>query len=176
MKNIKFLQSRVYWIFSYKFEKIKKYLMKNFLKSFITFNKVLYIVNSKNEISSTMSQKRFELFRNHFRVISQVNKLSKFNDRDKNLKVIRFLIQFDSNIHNRTQSFIIIINLNNTDRHVIYLIHIILIIYWSNRKHSILNTMIVIFEVLSKEFMWHLFYVCELLFKTYLNSFQVKSI
>ena len=134
-----------------------------------------YIVNSKNEISSTMSQRRSELFRDHFRIISRVNKLSKFNDRDENFKVIKFLTQFDSNIHNRIQSFVTMINLNDTNRHVAYLIYIMLIVWWLDRKHSMSNTMIVIFEVLSKEFMWHLFYVCELLFKTYFNSFQMKS-
>ena len=75
-----------------------------------------------------MSQRRSEMFRNHFRVISQVSKLLKFNDRDENFKMIRFLTQFDSNIYNRTQSFITIIHLNDTNRHVIYLIHIILIV------------------------------------------------
>ena len=76
-----------------------------------------------------MSQRRSELFRNHFRIISRVNRLSKFNDRDENLKMIKFLIQFDSNIHNRTQSFITMINLNDTDRYVVYLVHIMLIVY-----------------------------------------------
>ena len=58
------------------------------------------IVNSKNKISSTILQRRSELFKNHVRVILQMNRLSKFNDRDKNFKVIRFLIQFGLNIHN----------------------------------------------------------------------------
>ena len=133
------------------------------------------IVNSKKEVSSTMSQRRSELFRSYFRAISRVNKFSKFNDRDENLKVIRVLIQFGSNIHNRTHSFITRINLNDTNRHVAYLVHIMLIVCWLDRKHSMSDTMIVIFEVPSKEFMWHLFYVCELLSKTYLNSLQIKS-
>ena len=135
-----------------------------------------YIVNSRNEISSTMSQRRSELFKDYSRTILRVNRLSKFNDRDGNLKVIRFLTQFDLNIHNRTQSFITMINLNDTNRHVAYLVHIMLIVYWLNRKHSMLNAMIVISEILSKKFIWYLFYVCELLSKTYLNSFQMKSI
>ena len=50
-----------------------------------------------------------------------MNRFSKFNDHDGNLKVIKFLTQFGSNIYNRTQSFIIIINLNDTDWHVAYL-------------------------------------------------------
>ena len=135
-----------------------------------------YIVNSRNEISSTISQRRSELFRNYFRVISRVNRFSKFNDRDENFKVIRFLTQFDSNIHNRTQSFITIINLNDTDWHVVYLVHTMLIVCWLDRKHSMSNAMIVIFEVLSKESIWHLLYVCELLFRIYFSSFQMKSI
>ena len=131
-------------------------------------------MNSRNEISSMMSQRRSELFRNHSRTISRVNRLSKFNDRDRNLKMIRFLTQFDSNIHNRIQSFITMINLNNTDRHIAYLIYIMLIVCWLDRKHSMSDAMIIIFEVLLKEFMWHLLYVCELLPKTYFNSFQMR--
>ena len=127
------------------------------------------IVNSKNEISSTMSQRRSELFRNYFRAISRVNRLSNFNDRAENFKVIKFLIQFGSNIHNRTQSFITMINLNDTDRYFAYLIQIMLIICWLNRMYSMSDTMIVIFEVLSKKFIWHFFYVCELLFKISFN-------
>ena len=115
------------------------------------------IVNSRNEISSTMSQRDSELFRDHFQVISQVNRLSKFNDRDEILKVIKFLAQFDSNIYNRTQSFITMIDLNDTNRHVAYLIHIILIVCWLDRKYSMSNSIIVIFKVLSKEFSWHFF-------------------
>ena len=133
-------------------------------------------MNSKNEVSSTMLQRRSGLSRSHSRVILRVNKLSKFNDHDENFKIIRFLIQFGSNIHNRIQSFITMINLNDTNWHVAYLVHIILIVCWLDRKHSMSDAMIVIFEILSKEFMWHLFYICELLFKTYLNSFQMKSI
>ena len=132
-------------------------------------------MNSKNEINSTMSQRRSGLFRNHSRVISRVNRLSKFNDCDENLKVIRFLIQFGSNIHNRTQFFIIMINLNDIDWQVVYLVHTMLIVCWLNRKHLMSNAMTVISEVLSKKSMWHLFYVCKLLLKTYLNSFQMKS-
>ena len=136
---------------------------------------LIFIVNSTNEISSTMSQRRSELFKNHFRVISRMNKLSKFNDCDKIFKVIRFLTQFDLNIYNRIQYFIIMINLNDTDRYVAYLIYIMLIVCWLNWKYSMSDTMIVIFEVLSKRFMWHFFYVCELLSKIYFNSFQIKS-
>ena len=147
--------------------------MQNFEQKII---EVYFIVNSKNEIGSTMSQRRSELFKSHSKVISRVNKLSKFNDRDENSKTIRFLTQSDSNIHNCIQSFIIMINLNNTNRHVAYLVHTILIICWLDRKHSMSNAMIVTFEVLLKKFMWHLFYVCELLFKTYLNFLQMKSI
>ena len=91
--------------------------------------KSVCIVNSRNDISSTMSQRRSRLFRNHFQIISQMNRLSKLNDRNENLKVIRFLTHFDPNIHNRTQSFIIIINLNDTDGHVAYLVYIMLIVY-----------------------------------------------
>ena len=98
--------------------------------------KIDFIVNSKNEISSIMSRRRLKLFRNHFRAISRVNRLSKFNDRDENLKVIRFLTQFGSNMHHRTQSFITMINLNDTNRHVVYLIHIMLIICWLNLLRS----------------------------------------
>ena len=132
-------------------------------------------MNSKNEISPTMSQRRSGLFRNHSRAILRVNRLSKFNNHDENLKMIGFLIQFNSNIHNRTQSFIIILNLNDTDWHVIYLIHMMLIVCWLDRKHSMSNAMIVISEVLSKELIWHLFYICELLLKIYFNSLQMKS-
>ena len=42
LNNVKFSQSRTYRMFSYKFEKIKKYLIKNLFKNFITFNKTLY--------------------------------------------------------------------------------------------------------------------------------------
>ena len=132
-------------------------------------------MNSKNKISSAISQRCSELFKRHFRAISRVNRLSKFNNRDRNFKVIRLLTQFGSNIHNRIQSFITIINLNDTDRHVAYLIYILLIVCWLDRKHSMSNAMIVIFEVLLKEFIWYLFYVCELLFRTYRNSLQMKS-
>ena len=150
-------------------QSLKLHYIRNFCACSTT------IVNSKNEISSAMSQRRSGLFRNHFRAISRVKRLSKFNEYDGNLKIVRFLTQFGSNIYNRTQSLITMINLNNTDRHVIYLIHIILIVYWLDRKHLVSDAMIIIFEVLSKEFMWHFFYVCELLFKTYLNSLQMKS-
>ena len=36
------MQNRTYQMFSYKFEKIKKYLIENLFKNFITFNKILY--------------------------------------------------------------------------------------------------------------------------------------
>ena len=36
------MQSRTYRMLSYKFEKIKKYFIKNLFKNFITFNKILY--------------------------------------------------------------------------------------------------------------------------------------
>ena len=104
-----------------------------------------------------MSQRRLELFRDHFRVISRMNRLSKFNDHDGNLKVVKFLTQFGSNIHNRTQPFITMINLNDIDRHVAYLVHIMLIVCWLNRKHLMSDAIIVIFEVLSKKFMYHFF-------------------
>ena len=133
-------------------------------------------MNSKNKISSTMSQKRSELFRDHFRTISRVNRLLKFNDRDGIFKVIKFLTQFGSNVLNRTQSFIIMINLNNTERHVAYLVHILLIVCWLNQKYSMSDVMIVIFEVFSKRFIWHFLYVCERLSRTYFNFFQMKSI
>ena len=42
LNNIKFSQNRAYRIFLYKFEKIKKYLIENLFKNFITFNKILY--------------------------------------------------------------------------------------------------------------------------------------
>ena len=42
MNDVKSSQSRAYRIPSYKFEKIKKYLIENLFKDFITFNKVLY--------------------------------------------------------------------------------------------------------------------------------------
>ena len=42
LNNIKFSQSRAYRMFLYKFEKIKKYLVENLFKNFITFNKALY--------------------------------------------------------------------------------------------------------------------------------------
>ena len=115
--------------------------------------------------------KTFRAVRKPLPSILRLNRLSKFNDCDKNLKMIKFLIQFGSNIYNRTQSFIIMINLNDINRHVIYLIYIMLIVCWLDRKHSMSNAMIVIFEILSKKFIWHLFYVCELLSKIYLNSF-----
>ena len=134
------------------------------------------IVNSRNEISSTMLQRRSELFRNHFRVISRVNNFLKFNNHDKNFKVVKGLTEFDLNIHNRTQSLITMINLNNINRHVACLIYIMFIIYWLNRKHSMSNVMIIISEILSKKFMWYFFYVYKLLFKTYFNPFQMKSI
>ena len=70
-------------------------------------------MNSKNEISSTLLQKPPGRFKDYFRVISRVNIFSKFNDYDKNLEMIKFLTQFDSNIHNHIQSFIIMINLND---------------------------------------------------------------
>ena len=45
MNNVKFSQSRAYRMFSYKFEKIKKYFIENLFKSFITFNKILYFLS-----------------------------------------------------------------------------------------------------------------------------------
>ena len=42
MNNVKSSQNRTYQMFSYKFEKIKKYFIENLFKNFITFNKVLY--------------------------------------------------------------------------------------------------------------------------------------
>ena len=42
LNNVKFSQSRAYRMLSYKLEKIKKYLIENLFKSFITFNKTLY--------------------------------------------------------------------------------------------------------------------------------------
>ena len=42
LSDVKSSQSRAYWMFSYKFEKIKKYLIENLFKNFITFNKILY--------------------------------------------------------------------------------------------------------------------------------------
>ena len=44
MNDVKFSQSRTYRMFSYKFEKIKKYLIENLFKNFITFNKILYFL------------------------------------------------------------------------------------------------------------------------------------
>ena len=85
-------------------------------------------MNSKNKVNSTMSQRCVKLFGSHSRIISRVNRLSKYNDRDKIFKIIKFLTQFDLNIDNRIQSFITIINLNDTDRHVAYLVYIILIV------------------------------------------------
>ena len=49
------------------------------------------------------------------------------------------------------------INLNNINRHVAYLVHIMLIVCLLNRKHLMWDAMIVIFEVLSKKFMWDFF-------------------
>ena len=42
MNNVKSSQNRIYRIFSYKLKKIKKYLIENLFKSFITLNKTLY--------------------------------------------------------------------------------------------------------------------------------------
>ena len=42
LHDVKFSQSRTYRMFSYKFEKIKKYFIENLFKNFITFNKSLY--------------------------------------------------------------------------------------------------------------------------------------
>ena len=42
LNDVKFLQSRTYRMFLYKFEKIKKYFIGNLFKSFITLNKTLY--------------------------------------------------------------------------------------------------------------------------------------
>ena len=45
LNNVKFSQSRAYWMFLYKFEKIKKYFIENLFKDFITFNKILYFLS-----------------------------------------------------------------------------------------------------------------------------------
>ena len=42
LKDIRSSQSRIYWMFSYKFKKIKKYFIQNLFKNFITFNEALY--------------------------------------------------------------------------------------------------------------------------------------
>ena len=42
LNDVKFLQSRAYRMLFYKFEKIKKYLIENLFKDFITFSKTLY--------------------------------------------------------------------------------------------------------------------------------------
>ena len=42
MNNVKSSQNRTYQMSSYKLEKIKKYLIENLFKSFITFNKTSY--------------------------------------------------------------------------------------------------------------------------------------
>ena len=42
LSDVKSSQNRAYRMFSYKLEKIKKYLTENLFKRFITFNKVLY--------------------------------------------------------------------------------------------------------------------------------------
>ena len=42
LNDVKFSQNWTYWMPSYKFEKIKKYLIENLFKNFITFNKMSY--------------------------------------------------------------------------------------------------------------------------------------
>ena len=163
-------------IYNFKIDRWVKIRYQLLISTRLSKPRLDFIVNSKNEVSPTISQRRSELFKNHSRVILRVNRLSKFNDRDENLKVIRFLIQFNLNIYNYIQSFITMINLNDTNRHVVYLIYIMLIVYWLDREHSISDAMIVISKARSEKFMWHLVYVCELLFKIYFNSLQMKSI
>ena len=42
LSDVKFSQNRIYRMFLYKLEKIKKYFIENLFKKFITFNKVSY--------------------------------------------------------------------------------------------------------------------------------------
>ena len=42
LNDVKSLQSRAYWMPSYKLEKIKEYLIENLFKNFITLSKALY--------------------------------------------------------------------------------------------------------------------------------------
>ena len=77
LNDVKFSQSRAYRMSSYKFEKIKKYLIENLFKSFITFNKTSYF-SSMLFAMKVNENLRFCVDYRKFNVMTKWNRYSLF--------------------------------------------------------------------------------------------------